>query len=109
MITSKAQHCKLQPNRRRIHQPPCGINRLVREDMLIHHGRSPFATGAMEGMGSRQSKSNLTKDRGLYRSRGMGSNANSTARNGKEDSYVEDEALVGRGAEGETTAEMDAP
>ena len=82
----------------------------------IHHGRSPFASGAeapkserkMEGTGSRQSKT-VQSNQGPGGCNGMGSNANSTARNDKEGSYVENEALVGRGAEGETTAEMDAP
>ena len=74
----------------------------------IHHGRSPFASGAeapkserkMEGTGSRQSKT-VQSNQGPGGCNGMGSK--------KGRSYVEDEALVGRGAEGETTAETDAP
>ena len=82
--------------------------------MLIHHGRSPFATvpkrqKPRENGGNGTAAIKVQPNQGPGGCNGMGSNANSTARNDKEGSYVENEALVGRGAEGETTAEMDAP
>jgi len=82
--------------------------------MLIHHGRSPFATvpkrqKPRENGGNGTAAIKVQPNQGPGGCNGMGSNANSTARNDKEGSYVENEALVGRGAEGETTAETDAP